>query len=325
MQVSHMLRALVLGTVLAGTGGCVEPEPEPLRVGLLVWPPYELAVLAREKGWLPESNVRLLEYQSPAELSRAFRNGLLDSVFLTSHLSLRLADQGVAHRMVYVIDFSRGGDALVTKPSIGSLSELRGKTIGVEPSALGAYVFHRMLDKAGLERDDVEVVPLDVPEQVPLWTQEWIDAIVCYEPQRSQLIQQGGEVLFDSRAMPREIADVILVREALFDDAAQVRHVQLLVQAMDRALGYYRQSPDEAVAIMARRHPLSPEAFRLALDGAELLDAEANRQLLGGRRPELQPALEKQARLLKKVGLLRGEPDYDRMLDGQFVCRECLP
>lgn len=288
----------------------------------MVWPPYELAVLAREKGWLEEGSIRLVEYRSPAELSRAFRNDLLDVAFLTSHLSLRLAATGVDHRIIYVIDFSRGGDALVAKRGISGLPDLADQRIGVEPNALGAYVFHRALDFAELSRGDVEVVPLDVSEQVASWDEGEVDAVVAYEPVRTRLINRGGRAVFDSRRIPREIPDVVMARTPVIRDRSG--DLQVLLRGMSRALAYHRKHPEEARTIMAQREGLSAGAFRAALDGAHLVGPEENRRLLRGSEPELRSALETQARFMGESGLLEERPDLTGLIDGRFVCKGCL-
>lgn len=316
-------RVLIPGLLLSLLVGCSHEAP-PLRVGLLVWPPYELAVLAREKDWLGDRPIRLVEYRSPAELSRAFRNDLLDAIFLTSHISLRLADTGVDHRIVYVIDFSRGGDALVAKEGRGldSLEDLRGERIAVEPSALGAYVFQRAMDFGGLSREDVKVVPLDVAKQVPYWNRGGVAAVVCYEPVRTRLVRRGGQVLFDSRRIPREIADVVMARTSVIRD--RPGDLQALLRGMSRALAHYREHPKDARTIMARRESLSAEAFKLAINGAHLVGPEENRRLLRGESPELTEALKVQRRVMQRGGLLEGAPDPGKLITGRFVCEECL-
>ncbi len=312
---------LLLVLVLFGTGSCHQP-PQSLRVGLLVWPPYELAMLAREKGWLDRENIRLIEYQSPSELTRAFRNELLDVVFITSHISLRLAANGTDHRTLFVIDFSRGGDALVARQSISRLQDLKGRSIGVEPSALGAYVFHRMLDFADLKPSEVNVVPLDVAEQATAWEMETVDAVICYEPVRTNLIKQGGHVLFDSRTIPDEIADVIIAHTSVVNE--KERFLQALISNMVRALRFYQERPQDAIEIMARRTALSREEFSLALAGAYLVPADENRRLLRGERPQLHAALEKQLAVMHRSGILDRRVDIASLVDGRFVCRDCL-
>lgn len=71
--------------------------------------------------------------------------GLFDAVRWTSPspppISLFLAQDGIDHRIIYVVDHSLGGDALVARPGISSLDELAGRAVGIELSRPGMYVF----------------------------------------------------------------------------------------------------------------------------------------------------------------------------------------
>lgn len=55
----------------------------PLRIGTLVWPGYEPLYLARERGYLDPKSVRLVEYPSNSEVTRAFRNRAIEAAALT--------------------------------------------------------------------------------------------------------------------------------------------------------------------------------------------------------------------------------------------------
>lgn len=315
-----ILLTLVL-TVSCLIGGCGPPR-QPVRLGLLVWPPYELVSLARVKGWLGD-DIDILDYRSPSEMTRAFRNGLLDAVFVTSHMSLRLAATGTDHRIIYIIDYSRGGDALVAKNSITSLKQLKGKTIGTEPSALGVYVLERALDFAGLDRKNVDIAPVDVAEQPDRWRGGSVDAMVCYEPVKTELLRNGGHVLFDSNRIPDEISDILITHTVLLK--YRKKTLQKFVRALARALDFYHKHEQQAIAIMASRSLLSPTAFRRTMSGAHLVGPDENRTLLEGSPPQLQIQMEKQQQFMQRNGLLGVKVDIGKLIDDRFVCEKCLP
>src|SRR5690606_35519388 len=129
------LLAATLGLASVACG----PPPEPLRVGILVWPAFELPLVATELGWLPERQVRLVDFQSPADLVRALRRGQADAATLTLDCLPRLAAD-TSTRIVFVVDRSRGADALVARPDIPSLAALRGRRVALEAGELGRRV-----------------------------------------------------------------------------------------------------------------------------------------------------------------------------------------
>lgn len=70
--------------------GCSPPQ-EPLRLGTNLWLGYEPIYVAREKGWLQEDQVRILEFSSSTDVMRGLRAGTLDAGALTLDEALLLA------------------------------------------------------------------------------------------------------------------------------------------------------------------------------------------------------------------------------------------
>lgn len=68
---------------------CAAPG-RPLRIGLVVWPAYEIAVLARSLGRLDSKRVHLLDYGSTGEALREYQNGVIDGVALTTSYAIEL-------------------------------------------------------------------------------------------------------------------------------------------------------------------------------------------------------------------------------------------
>lgn len=278
----------VLLTALLLIGGCRCERPQesrPLRVGLLVWPPYELAVLAREKGYIGPEDVRLMDYRSPAVVTRAFRNGTVDAIFVTTHYFVELEAKRPGNVVIFATNVSDGGDSVLAHEA----GSLEGKRIGVEASPLGAYVLDRALQSQGLSRRDVKLVPVDIPQQEEALLQGRVDAVVSYEPVRSRLLEAGAVEIFDSSSIPDEIVDVLVTRkETLKEMKPQLR---ALVEGWLRAREDFIDDPLAAARLVADREGLSPEEFVAAMRGASLPDRERNFELLSSVLPESTQAV----------------------------------
>ncbi len=290
------LRAAALaGSLALAAPGC-GPAPEPLRVGVLVWPPFELPLVAMELGWLPERQVRLLDFQSPADLVRALERGQVDAATLTLDYLPRLAAD-TATRIVFVVDRSLGGDALVARPDVPTLAALRGRRVALEPGELGRRVLEAALAAGGLAPEDVTLVPVDIGEHVGAWQDGRADAFVTYEPSRSRLVALGGRELYSSEEMPHPIVDVLVTRS---DAVARHRRAfQALVAAWLRAAEHLGRDSVAVARLAARREQLPPEAWLATLRGIRFVPLGENRALLGGRDGAL---LEELRRLLTRHG-----------------------
>jgi NitT/TauT family transport system substrate-binding protein len=125
-------------------GGCGE-SPPPVRIGSNLWPGYEPLYVLRERGMLPPG-LRLVELVSASQVMRGIRNGLLDGGGLTLDEALRLAAETGDVELVAVMDLSAGADAVVGRGEVRTLAQLAGKVVGVEKSAVGAYLLARTLE-----------------------------------------------------------------------------------------------------------------------------------------------------------------------------------
>lgn len=312
------MRATCLALILL-LAGCAA-EQAPLRVGVLVWPPYELAFLARERGYFDTDRIELVDYQTPAEVTRAYRYGLVDAFFLTSQFALPGVRALKGSRIVYVIDFSVGGDALLARPELDGLEDLAGHRVGVEASALGGYMLQRVLDFAALTRDQVELRYVDTPDHVEAYESGLVDAVITYEPYRSRILAMGAVDLFNSRRISAEIIDVLIVPESVLNAREPV--LRDFVHGLERARELLVRSPDEALPVMAERERLPPATLARALEGTRLITLEENRELLGGDGPTLRALLEQQIEVMERAGLIEAPTPVNGLIDPRLVLEE---
>ncbi len=119
---------------------CAKETPPPLRLGVVVWPGAESLYLARDLGYYGNAPIKLVDYPSDSELMRSYRNGDLEAAAITLDETWSLAEADPDIRIVFIQDISNGGDAIVAKPEIKNLQDLKGRRVGVESSAGGAFV-----------------------------------------------------------------------------------------------------------------------------------------------------------------------------------------
>jgi len=322
---SRLLRRnmIVVLTVLSLLAGCsdlfesITDEPQPMRIGSNVWPGYEPLYLARELGYYEELPISMVEYPSASEVLRAYRNGVIQAAALTMDEVLILADSGFDPRVVMLLDVSQGGDVILAQDGIHSMSELKGKRIGVENTALGAYILSRALALNGLLAGDVTLVSLEVNEHETAFTAGDVDAVVTFEPVRTKLLEVGAGLLFSSRDIPGEIFDVLVVDAEYLAQNREV--VESLVQRWFQTLDYQRQNPQRAAEIIARRQQLSPEDYLSSMDGLKMVSHAENVRALSGPSA---PVLEVMARLKNSMlenKLLRESVDVSELVDGGLL------
>ena len=285
--------------------GC-KPDPQPpMRIGLDVWPGYEPLFLATRMGSLPPEEFRFVEFSNSSAVGRGFRNNALEAACLTMDEVFYALQDGMDPVVLIVLDESCGADVLLAHKGINSLSELKGKRIGVEIAAVETYTLTRALQSVGLSVKDVIPVYLPIEKHLEAFQSGSVDAVVTYEPVRTKLLKAGAVDLFNSSKIPGEIVDVLVVRRDYLQNHPE--RGKLLQQSWFLALAQMRRSPHESAKIMALREKVSSEEFETSLKGLHLPDQEESRLLLGGDTPKLMDSAERLKGIMKDSGLLQKE------------------
>jgi NitT/TauT family transport system substrate-binding protein len=315
---NNFFLSFMAGFLLVSTlSGCIENPPEPLRVGFLVWPGYETLFLARDLGHYKETPIRLVDYPSASELIRGFRNKNLEAVTLTLYEALLVAETEPDVRIVLILDSSHGADAVLAKPEIKTLEAIKGKRVGVESGALGAFVLTRALEKVNLMPKDVQIVSLGVSEHEQAFKRKQIDAVVTFEPTRSKLLADGANLLFDSSQIPGEILDVLVVRDELLNEQASA--VQDLLNGYFSALKYLRENPQDAARRIAPREGVTPQQFLKSLEGIEIPDLQENQNILGKTNTSSNDKVKKVAQFMVENKLLQKTIDPTSLFEASIV------
>lgn len=309
--------ALTTGWIpLVGLSGCAASDAS-IRVAINDWIGYALLFLAREEGFLAESTARLIEFPSNTASMLALANREVMAAALTLDEVLLAREEGLDVRVVLVFDESNGADALLAVPSIQNLSDLRGKRLGIESSAVGALMLSRFLEAAGLNPADVVKIPLTADQHVSAYQAGKVDAVITFEPMASQLRSAGARTLFDSSLFPGLIVDVLAVHaDAVASSAPQIR---ALLRGYFRAMRHLRDKPREAAALLGQQMSLGSEAVEKALQGIRLPDLEENRRWLEGSEPHLMQASAKVSVVMQASSLLRHAPSLVGLCEPSFL------
>ncbi|MCA9189070.1 MAG: ABC transporter substrate-binding protein [Pirellulaceae bacterium] len=297
----------VIGALVAVVLSLRGTTPD-LRVGVNPWPGYAFLFVAEEKGYFADEHlqVRLVELSSLGDVRRAFELQQINMMTCT-YVELLMVGQahGTPPRIVLCADYSLGADVLISNSSIRSVEELRGRRIAFEPGTLDAIVICYALQSHGMTTSDVKLVAMASSQMAHALRDGHIDAVQCYPPLSTEILSDpGSRVLFDSSQIPGKVCDVIVAHSDLGRDHPAA--LEAFSRAYFRAVEYYRQQPDEALEIIARRTGMTAAQVQDSLDCIRILDARDQCQLLGNPE-QLETTLAETERHMRAVGLWRGE------------------
>ncbi|OIO74992.1 MAG: hypothetical protein AUJ57_01060 [Zetaproteobacteria bacterium CG1_02_53_45] len=309
LQKSLFIRGLLLMLLVAG---CTPAPVEPIRLGTNVWAGYEPLYLARSLGWLDEPKIKLVEFMSTTPVLRAMRDHTLEAAAMTLDEALILYQDDPDIRIVLVMDESTGADVLLARPGITNLHELKGKRVAAETTALGAYMISRALDRGQLQLSDITLISLPANEHAAAFKHGKVDAVITFEPVKSELLREGAELIFDSSNIPGEIVDVLVVH-----DDALAKHRERLVQLLGiwfQATRYLVENPDDAAKRIQPRVKLSVSEVLAQYVGLKLPDVDENLTVLGGGEDaKLLGSAHRMADLMMVRQLIRNHPQASLM------------
>ncbi len=308
-----------MATIMCGSLGmtaCSTREPQ-LRIGSNVWPGYEFFFLARTLGYYHENSLRLIELPSATTCIHGLFAGTLEGGLLTLDEVLTARANGLDLVVVTVLDTSNGADVLMALPEIKTLEALKGRRIGVERNATGAVMLDAVLKAAGLRPGDVEIVPATYDLHKDYYNNRKVDAIITFEPVKTQLLQAGANVLFSSALVPDRIVDVLAVKR----QALQVspKTVRSMIAGHFRSLDEFRTSSHSMAQLMMPRLQLTPEELVQAYRGLNLPGIAENYRWLGGSSPLLEEVAVDLIRIMEEARLFTGPISSSGLADARFL------
>ncbi|MCP5077265.1 MAG: ABC transporter substrate-binding protein, partial [Psychromonas sp.] len=232
------------------------PYEAPLTVGAAPWPNFEFLFLADELGYLPEDQYSLFELPSSTSVIQAFQTGKLDVAFLSLDEVLTLIALGIDLKIVSVIDQSSGGDALLVKPEIKTLEDLKWRSIGYENKAAGALLLDETFTLSGLNNQTIQLFEVKQSEAKDVYMQGNIDGLIVREPEKQQLLQLGAHELINSNLLQQRITHLVVVREEIISSKA--KQITFLLKRFYDAREYYLTNPKDALTTMSVRLQIYP-------------------------------------------------------------------
>jgi len=230
--------------------------------------------VAAEKGWFREAglDVELVDTSENyiASLDDVV-NGRLDTHAFTLYDFLDKNFKGADLVMTIVSDWSNGADVLLASPHIRSISELKGKTIGVAPDSYLEFILDEALQTAGMRLRDVRRVPIRGEDANAI---HGVDAVMTWSPNAGDLMSRGWHPLFDSSDVRCGIASGYAFRREFLRTRPEA--ARRFAKVWRRASTYVLQHPDETVALIAKKYRRTPAEVAAFAKLDRVLDLQGN-------------------------------------------------
>lgn len=268
-----MKRKMLMGLLAAAVTG-VSAQAEPLKIGYSDWPGWVAWEVAIQKGWFKEAGVDVqFEWFEYVPSMEAFAAGKLDAVCMTNGDALVTGATGAPSKTILINDFSNGNDMIVGQPGINSLTDLKGKKVGIEVGFVDHLLLLKGLQAAGMKESDVELVNVPTSETPKALASGDVSAIGAWQPSSGQAIKAvpGAKAIYTSKDVPGLIYDILAVSPASL--SAHPEEWKKVAKVWYKVVDYFYDpaTRDDAIKIMASRVNLAPEVYQSFVSGTKIL------------------------------------------------------
>jgi len=247
------------------------------------------------------------------------KGGRLDATFMIAPLAMKLREQGVPVKIVYL--GHRDGSTVIVRKDLPatSLRDLRGKTFAIPSKYSNQYlVIRKLMEDQGVGLDEMRFVELPPPDMPGALAAHAIDAYFVGEPHAAKAELDGsGRVLYHAKDIwPHFISCVLVVTEKLIKEQPAVVYdlVRGIAESGEWADGhrleaakvvspYFRQ--DEKVLRYVLTQPPDRVSYRMLTPTDE--------------------ELKKINDMAVKTGILQGPIAMSDLLDRRFIPPDIKP
>ncbi len=207
----------------------------PIVIGYSNWAGWWPWAIAEEEGLFAKNgaNVQMKWFDGYLESLQALAAGQLDGNSQTLNDTIAFAGDAVNGQVaVLVNDNSSGNDKVIVTEEIKTIQDLKGKKVAVEEGVVGDFLLSLALEKEGMSRKDVQIVPMETGAAAAAFASGKVDAVGAFPPFWSTALKRkGSKELISSKAFPGAIPDLLVVSAKLIKEKPE--QVQALVKTWD--------------------------------------------------------------------------------------------
>ena len=273
--------ALLMVLGLASMGGPALASSKSMIISLPTWSGYAPLYLAKDKGFFDKHglDVELSVTQDLSTRKQAFAGKKVDALATALDVQVTVAAAGIPLKIVWAFDDSFGGDGILAKSEIQSITDLKGKQVAFLRGSTSHLLLLTALDSVGMTEKDIIAVNMTAGDAGAAFVAGRVDAAVTWEPWLSKGSEAAGHVLTSTKEFPGVIADSLSFHADYVKKNPEA--VQAFVHAMQEAMEYWHEHTEESNLLMAAGMGITSEEFVETLAGLKLMDYEDNLAFFG--------------------------------------------
>jgi NitT/TauT family transport system substrate-binding protein len=266
----------------SNTGSTSTKYSGTIHIASSTWTGYALIYLANAKGiWKQHGlDVNFKDVEDPNDRFIALAAGRLEGMASTVDAFARQQSNGVPAVEVFPIDASVGGDGILAANTIGTVADLKGKTVGVNQGSVSEWFLAQVLEKNGLHLSDVKEQNMTSGAAGAAFVASKLDVAVTWEPWLSKAkARTNGHVLVSSKSYPDLIMDSFAFRKDFVQKYPDT--VKDFMKAYYDAFTWMQANQTDALKLIGDAVQESPSDVSADLSTMTLFDLSTGKQVIG--------------------------------------------
>lgn len=221
-------------------------------IGSNIWTGIAPMYLAQEQGLFESHNLttKIVTLEWSVDRIAPLRNKQVDALNTTLDSALIEIEKNSNLEIFMPLDYSFGGDAVISNKKYSSIEELRGKTIGVEKGWVGHFFLDYVLAKHGITSSEITIKDIkasDIGKELLLGS---IDAASVQEPWLTKIKEYGDfNILKTTKDYPPLVYAVLLVNKDVLKQKR--KHFQAFKKSWHSSIKLLTNEPVESIRSVA--------------------------------------------------------------------------
>ena len=288
-----------------------------VTIGISGWTGFAPITLAKEAGIYARNGLDVTIKKIPqASRHLAIASGDVQCAATTVETWIVWNANGVATTELFQLDKSYGADGMVVRNAIGSIKDVKGKTVAASaPGTAPYFTLAWFLKKNGLTVKDVSVVNMEPGPAAQAFLAGQNDVAMTYEPYLSAVRDKpdAGKIIATTLDYPMVMDTFGCTPKFIADNEAAVKG---LVKSYFDALDMIKAAQAKAYGIMGADVKQTAEQFGNSAKYLRWQDKEANKKFFAA---EFQSFNKEAADLLLELGIIKSVPDLSKIVDTRFL------
>ena len=308
------IATVAFGVALIATPAAAQTK---VSIGISGWTGFAPLTLAKEAGIFAKNGLDVTIKKIPqASRHLAIASGDIQCAATTVETWVVWNANGVATTQIFQLDKSYGADGMVVRNNIGSIKDVKGKTVAASaPGTAPYFTLAWFLKKNGLTVKDVTVVNMEPGPAAQAFLAGQNDVAMTYEPYLSAVREKpdAGKIIATTLDYPMIMDTFGCTPKFLSENEAAAK---ALTTSYFDAVAMIKAEPAKSYEIMGADVKQPGDKFEASAKYLRWQDQEANKKFFAG---EFATFSKEAADLLKEIGIIKEIPDLSKLADTRFI------